>query len=402
VQHARVPGFRKGKVPRKIFEAQYGTSGITERAFEEVVPAAYSRAIEEHALDPVDRPDVELLPQEDGQPMRLKAVVAVRPEIALGNYKGIELTARSEQADDADVERTIERLRNDAATLVPVERPVALGDFATLDYEGTIDGVPFEGGTAKESLTEIAEGRFIPGFAEGIVGMKAGESKEIAAAFPADYGQEALAGKNAVFAVTVHDVKEREVPALDDELAKRFDSENVEALRQNIRARLDAQAARQARELRVSELIDKLIAMHDFPVPAVMVEREVESMLDEGRQNAARFGVSWEEYLAAGSTSEDDLRAQYAAESERRVKGTLIVEAIGKAEKIEALPPDIDAEFTELSRRYGQPKDQIKKLLRGKMDSVIDGIVRSKTLDVLLEESKVAPPEAAATIVRPA
>jgi trigger factor len=391
VQHARVPGFRKGKVPRKIFEAQYGTSGIEERAFDEVVPAVYTRAVEEHRLDPVDQPSVELLPIEDGQPLRLKAVVSVRPEITLHAYKGITLTPQNEKADEAAVNETLERLRNDAAALVPVDRPVKMGDVVLMNYAGSIDGTPFEGGTAENAEMEMSDGRFIPGFIEGIVGMSAGESKEIKANFPEGYPNEALSGKEAVFAVTVHDVKERELPALDDEFAQRLGAASAQELRDNVRARLDANVMRQAREQRVSELVDKLIAAHEFAVPAVLVEREVESILDEARQNAARFGMDWEAYLSAGGTDEAALRAQSFEEAERRVRGTLIVEAISKAEHIEASKAEIDAELSELSRRYGQPKDEIRRILRNKMDTVTDGIVRSKTLDLLLEHAKTAP-----------
>jgi trigger factor len=397
VQHARVPGFRKGKVPRKIFEAQYGTSGIEERAFEEVVPTAYTRAVEEHNLDPVDRPNVELLPIEEGQPLRLKAVVSVRPDIELGEYKGIELSAQKETAAPAEVDETIDRLRSDAGTLVPVDRPVQLGDVVLMDYAGTVDGVAFEGGTAQNAEMEMNEGRFIPGFIEGIIGLSAGESKDVSATFPDPYGNEALAGKEAVFAVTIHEVKERELPAIDDEFAQRFGAQTVDELRANVQARLDVNIQRQAREARVSELVDKLIAAHTFAVPEVMVDREVESLLDEARQNAARFGMDWNAYLAAGETSEDALRAQYREEAERRVRGTLLVEAIGKAENITAAKSDVDAELSELSRRYGQPKDDIRRILRDKMDTVTDGIVRSKTLDFLLEHARTAPAETNAT-----
>lgn len=340
---------------------------------------------------------MELLPVEDGQPLRLKAVVSVRPEIDLREYKGIELAAHKDKADEAEIDETIGRLRTDAATLVPVERPVAMGDVVLMDYAGTVDGVAFEGGTAENAQMEISEGRFIPGFTEGIVGLEAGDAKDVTAKFPDGYPKEELSGKEAIFAVKIHEVKERELPAVDDEFAQRFGAANVQELRDNVRARLDANALRQARELRVSELIDKLIAAHDFAIPEVMVDREVESLLDEARQNAARFGMDWEAYLTAGETSEDGLRQQYRAEAERRVRGTLIVEAIGKAEKIEAGKEEIDAELSDLSRRYGQPKDEIRRILRGKMDTVIDGIVRSKTLDFLLDNAKPAPAASAAT-----
>ncbi|MDP9150462.1 MAG: trigger factor, partial [Myxococcota bacterium] len=208
VRNAKVPGFRPGKVPRKIFESTYGTSQIIERALDDIVPQKYAAAVEEHGLEPLARPAMELLPEEEGQPLRVKAVVPVRPAIELADYAGLEVTDAPETASDEDTESALARMRRDAATLVPVDRPVQIGDVATLDYEGKIDGVPFEGGTAQGQETEIKQDSFIPGFVDGIVGMKAGDTKDVTAHFPDDYGSTELAGKDAVFTITVHEIKE--------------------------------------------------------------------------------------------------------------------------------------------------------------------------------------------------
>ena len=389
---AKVPGFRPGKVPRKIFEAQYGTALIVDRAMEDLVPIKYSEAVDEHKLEPVARPTMELMPDEDGAPLRFKAVVSVRPTIDVKDYTGVEIDQIAEVATDEDVERGVESMRKDASTLVPVERPVKLGDIAVIDYEGKIDGVPFDGGTATGEQTEIEESRFIPGFASGIVGMKAGETKDVPASFPADYGSAELAGKDAIFTITVHEVKEAELPALDDEFAQRVSkSQTLDLLRADIRAHLDASTMQKARREMSQQLIDKLLAAHDFALPQVLVERETDSLINDSQQYVARFGTSWEDYLTATGKTEDAFRADYKVEAEKRVKTTLLIEAIAKAENIAATPGDIEVELDALSRQYNQPREKIIELLGANVGSLVDGIVRTKTIDFLIERANVTP-----------
>jgi trigger factor len=390
VRNAKIPGFRPGKAPRKVFEAQYGSEIISERAMDALVPDVYMRALRENDLEPVDQPQMELLPDEAGRPLRLRATVNVRPEIELHDYKGIELTSPSSAVADEEVERSLEALRRDSATLVPVERAVEFGDVVTLDYEGRIDGVPFEGGKAENQTTEIAQGRFIPGFTEGIVGIKAGETKEIEVTFPADYVNNDLAAKNAIFSVTVHDVKVPEYPALDDEFAKRFNPEaDLAGLRGDLRTRLESAAKSRARRALSSVLVDRLLAKHEFPLPSVMVERETESIYREAQAYVARAGLKWADYLEQQKRTDDSVRAEYRAEAERRVKTTLLLEAIAKTEKVEATEADLESEITSLSRQYGQPRQAIVEMLRPNHASLVDGIVRSKTLQFLLDQAKI-------------
>lgn len=392
---AKVPGFRPGHVPRKIFEQQYGTAAISERAMEELVPSLYSAAVREHSLEPVARPEMELVPDDDGNPARFIATVTVRPKIELGDYKGIELTAVADKADDEDVDRSLEALRREAATLIPVDRPVALGDVVTLDYEGKIDGVAFEGGAATGETTEIREDRFIPGFAAGIVGMKAGETKEVHATFPEPYGNADLAGKEAVFTITVHEVKEPELPVADDAFAARVSNQGtLLELKVDIRKRLDALAASRARRALSTQLVDRLRERYDFPLPEVLVAYEVESLLADSKGYIARMGLSWDDYLKSSEKTEEQLRAQYREEAERRVRSTLLLQEIAKAEGIEATREDIEAEINGLAEQYGQPRERILEMMRSNLDTLIDGIVRTKTLDFLLDNAKVtdAPP----------
>lgn len=389
VKKAKLPGFRPGKVPRKVFEQAYGTETITNEAMEDVVPTVYAKAVREHDLEPVDRPKMELLPEDGGQPRRIKAVVEVRPEIALGEYKGLTAKGEPVSVSDEDVERALKTLARDRATLVPVEREARLGDVVTVDYEGKIDGVAFEGGTATGQQTELSEDRFIPGFATGIAGMKPGETKDVEATFPEDYQQTDLAGKKAIFTITLHEVKELELPPIDDELAKAVSqNQSLDDLQADIRKRLQAAAEARVKRETGNELVERLVNSHDFPLPEVLVEREIDGMISDGAGMAARMGMSFEDYLKAIGKNEDELRKEYREDAERRVKGTLILEAIAKAENITATPADIQSELQSLARQYGQPVDRIRQALGNNLLSLMDGIVRNKTVEFLVEHAK--------------
>ncbi len=392
VRSAKVPGFRPGKVPRKIFEQQYGSALIVDRALEDLVPEKYAQAVDEYKLDPIARPTMELIPEGDGQPLRFKAVVSIRPEIVVKNYTGIEIEEQPEAAGDEDVDRALETMRKDAATLVPVDRPVRFGDVATIDYEGKIDGEPFEGGTAKGEQTEIDESRFIPGFAAGIAGMRTGETKDVAARFPAEYGAKELAGKDARFTITVHEIKEKELPALDDAFAQRVSkAQTLAELRGDLKARLDAATLQRARRAMSAEVVEKIAAGHEVPLPQVLVEREIDGLIADSKQYVARFGTAWDEYLAALGKTEEQFRSDFREEAEKRVKSTLLLEAIAKAEQIAATPGDVEAELAALGAQYNQPREKILELLGQNVASLIDGIVRTKTLDFLIERAKRVP-----------
>jgi trigger factor len=390
VKNVRLPGFRQGKVPRKVFEQAYGTDAITHQAIEEVLPEVYAKAVREHDLAPVERPKMEVLEESDGRPTKLKATVEVRPEIELGEYKGIDVPAMANAVNDADVDRSLEALAKDRATVVPVDRPAQLGDAVVMDYEGKIDGVAFEGGTATGQETELSEGRFIPGFVAGIVGMKAGETKDVEAHFPEQYGQPELAGKTAVFTITLHDVKQYDLPAIDDAFAASI-SENLTAedLRRDVRRRLEAMAAGRERREIGNVVMSKLLSSHDFPLPAVMVEGEIDALMNEAAGHAARDGSSLEDYLAAQGKTEEEMRAEFRADAEQRVKGTLIIEQIAKREGIVATPADLSQELEALARQYGQPVNKIRKALGNGVLSLMDSIVRNKTLDFLIDNAKV-------------
>jgi trigger factor len=390
VKKAKLPGFRPGKVPRKVFEQAYGSETIASEAMEDVVPAVYAKAVREHDLEPVDRPKMELLPEGEGQPRRIKAVVDVRPEIALGEYKGLAIEVQPVSVTDEDVDRALNTLARDRATLVPADREARLGDVVTIDYEGKIDGVAFEGGTAQGQQTELGEERFIPGFASGIAGMAAGQTKDVQATFPDDYQQTDLAGKSAVFTITLHEVKELELPPIDDDLAKAVSqNQSLDELKADIRKRLQGAAETRAKREAGNALVERLVGSHDFPLPEVLIEREIDGMISDGAGMAARMGMSYDDYLNAVGKTQTGLRAEYRADAERRVKGTLILEAIAKAENITATPADIQNELQSLARQYGQPVDRVRQALGSNLLSLMDGIVRNKTVEFLVEHANI-------------
>lgn len=390
MKKARLPGFRPGKIPRKVFEQAYGTDAITSQAMEEVLPDAYAAAVREHDLDPVDRPRMEVVEETEGRPTRLKATVEVRPQIELGDYKGIAVSRPSVAVTDADVERSLEALAKDRATLVPVERAAAMGDVVTIDYEGRIDGELFDGGTAQNQVTELSNDRFIPGFVDGIAGMATGETKDVEAHFPDDYSVESLAGKTATFHIALHDVKQLEVPPIDDEFAKGVSkNETLEELREDVRRRLGAIAESRGRRVVGNAIVEKLLAAHDFPLPPSLVDGEVDHLVSDVAGNAARSGKTLEESLAEDGKTEQDLRAELRSEAESRVKTTLLIEQIAKIEQIAATPADVTQELEALSRQYGQPVARIRKALGNSLLSLMDGIVRNKTLDFLIDNAAV-------------
>ncbi len=376
----RLPGFRKGKVPRKLFEQTYGAGVIAREAVDDVVPHVYAKAIEEHDLHPVDRPSLEVMEEADGRPSRVKAIVEVRPQIDLHDYTGVPVSRPPISVSDEDVERSLAALAKERATLVPVQRAARLGDVVTMDYEGKIGGEPFEGGSGSGQVTELAEGRFIPGFAAGIAGMSAGESKTIELRFPDDYAETAVAAKAATFDVTLHDIKEYDVPPLDDDLAKAISNHaTLDELRADLRRRLEAMATMRSRQVMGNAVMGQVLRAHDFPLPNALVENEIDRLLDE----AAAGGVG----ERAGDA---EARESRRAEAEARVKAGLLIEAIAKAENITATPGDVAAELQVLARRYGQPVGKIRSALGNNLLSLIDGIVRTKTLEFLVDNAAIA------------
>ncbi|MBV8081488.1 MAG: trigger factor [Candidatus Eremiobacteraeota bacterium] len=398
-QRLRIPGFRPGHIPRKIIEQHVGSEHIEHETIEAVVPDVYAQALEEHDLDPVERPKIDLERLEDGRALKITATVAVKPQIELKPYTGIAVTSPSTDIDDREVDESIEVLRRRAAALEPVSgRGAQQGDVVTLDYAGRIDGELFEGGSATNYATEIAPQRFIPGFAEQLYGAMPGERRTVTATFPAQYRPESLAGKTAVFDVLVHDVKQPVLPALDDDFARSVsDLETFDALRNEVRRRLERGARARARESVESSLLRDLTQANDFPLPDVLVERETNSLLAEIKEQVERSGAQWDAYLKERNQTEEDVRAQVRPDAERRIKAGLIIEQIAKQEKIRVTNEDVDRELEALARSQGATGKATLEALRssGNIDRFLSAIKRNKTLAFLVEKAKVVEAPAA-------
>lgn len=396
VKRVSVPGFRKGKVPRKIFERRFGVEALYQDALDIILPEAYLEAVEETGIEPVDRPEVDIEQIERGKPLIFKATVTVKPEVKLGQYKGLEVEEQDVSVTDEDVEAEINRLRENQAELVVIEDGEAQeGDIVVIDFEGTIDGEPFEDGKSENYSLELGSGTFIPGFEEQLIGEKPGAEKEVKITFPEDYHAEKLAGKEAVFKVKIHDVKRKELPALDDEFAKDVDDEveTLDELKAKIRTRLEENKKRQAEQIKREIVIEKATENAEMDLPDVMIENEIDRMIQEFDQRLQMQGMNLSMYYQFSGQDEQALREQMKKDAEKRVRSTLTLEAISKAENIEATDEDVEEEFKKMAELYSMEVERIKKMFDypGGIDSVKRDVTMRKTIEFLVKESKEVP-----------
>lgn len=391
-----IPGFRKGKVPRKVMEQYFGESILYEDAINEVFPPAYDQAVKETGIEPVDRPELDIVQIGSGQDFIFTAEVTVKPEVELGQYKGFEVDRVEYIVTDEEVEERIKQTLEQNARWVSVEdRPVKTGDRVILDYSGSIDGELFEGGTAEKQNLEIGLGHFIPGFEEQMVGMELGEEKDLKVTFPEEYHAEELKGKEATFHVKLHEIKEKELPDLDDEFAKdvsEFDT--LDEYRADIKQKLEKNAEERSNTELKNNLIDLAVNNAKVDIPDVMVDFELDNMLRDIDNQLRYNGLNIESYLKIANTSIDDFRAQYKDDAYNRVKTQLVIEAIGKAENIEVSEEDYEKQYELLAKQYNQEVETIKKSLQGGLEHLENSIIAEKTIELLVDEAKVTVKEA--------
>ncbi|MEQ3465998.1 trigger factor [Enterococcus cecorum] len=379
-----VPGFRKGKVTRQVFNRMFGEEALYEDALNAVLPKAYDAAVAEAGLDIVAQPKIDVKSMEKGQDWVITAEVTVKPEVKLGEYKNLTVAKQEREVTDADVEERLNQKRNQLAELVVVEEPAKEGDTVVIDFEGFKDGVAFEGGKGENYALELGSGSFIPGFEDQLVGAKAGDDVEVKVTFPEDYQAEDLAGQEAIFKVKVHEVKEKELPELDDEFAKDVDEEveTLDELKAKIREELTATKASQAQEAVHDEALRKAVENAEVvELPHVMVHDEVHRAMDEFLNNMQRQGISPEMYYQLTNSTEADLHKQFEQDAELRVKTNLVIEAIVKAENLEATEEEIEKEIAELAETYNMPVDQVKRLLT--TDMLSHDITMKKAIDLV-------------------
>ena len=389
-KYFNIPGFRKGKAPMNIVEKYYGAQIFYEDAFNEVATEAYEEALTENKIDVVSRPEVDIAQMEKGKDLIFTAVVQTKPEVKLGKYKGIEIQKIEYKVDKKDVDHELEHMQEHNSRLVTVDdRPLENGDTATIDFEGFVDGVAFEGGKAEGHELEIGSGTFIPGFEEQLIGMELENEKEIKVTFPKEYFSKDLAGKDATFKVKLHDIKKKELPELDDEFAKdvsEFDT--LEELKKSIKEKL-TKNKEQREKYETEEAVLKAVCEDSkLDTPSGMIELEIDNMLKDFEQRLSYQGLNLEQYLKMIGKTEEEMRKEYEPQAIEAIKSRLVLEAIMKAEKIEASEEEIKAKMEEMAKSYGKDVEELSKNENLK-NYLAEGIKSEKALEFIVNNAKV-------------
>ena len=391
VKTVQIPGFRKGKVPRNIFEKRFGVESLYQDAVDIVLPDAYMKAVEETGIQPVEQPEVDIDDIEQGKNLIFTAKVTVKPEVTLGEYKGLEVEEQSVEVTDEDVDEDIETQRQQHAELVVKEEgKVEQGDTVVMDFEGFMDGEAFEGGKGENHSLEIGSGQFIPGFEEQLVGKESGEDTEVKLTFPEDYHAEELAGKEATFKVEIHEIKAKELPELDDEFAKDVDEEveTLDELKKKKKEQLEEQKKQDADNQKRETLIEQASDNAEVDIPEAMVDTELDQMFSEFEQRLQMQGMTMDMYFQFSGQDENALKEQMKGDAEKRVKTNLTLEAIVNNENIEVTEEDIDAELEKMASMYGTEVEQLKQMLGGNADAIKEDLKFKKAIDFLIEHSK--------------
>ena len=384
-----IPGFRKGKAPMNIVEQHYGTEIFYEDTFNELVPDIYDEAIKENKIEAVSRPDIDITQMEKGKELIFTATVQTKPEVELGKYKGIELKKIEYNVSDKDIEHELGHMAEHNARLITVEdRPVEKGDIAIIDFEGLLDGKPFEGGKAEKHELEIGSNTFIPGFEDQVIGMKIDEEKDLNVTFPEDYFSKDLAGKPVVFKVKLHEIKKKELPKMDDEFAKdvsEFDT--LEELKNNIKDRLQKENDEKAKYETEDAAIKAVCDNVKLDIPSGMLETEIDNMLKDTEQRLQYQGLTLEQYYKLIGKPETVLRDEMKETAEKNVKSRLVIEAIIKAEDIKPEEEKVEEKLKEMAKSYGKTEEEMLKNTYLK-DYITENMKVEKAIDFIIENAK--------------
>ncbi|MCG7794427.1 trigger factor [Staphylococcus epidermidis] len=390
VKQINVPGFRKGKVPRPIFEQRFGVEALYQDAVDILLPEAYGEAIEETEINPVAQPEVNVTQIEKGKDFIFEATVTVEPEVKLGDYKGLEIEKQETDLSDEELQESIDHsLSHLAEMVVKEDGAVENGDTVNIDFSGSVDGEEFDGGQAEGYDLEIGSGLFIPGFEEQIEGMKTGDEKDVVVTFPEEYHAEELAGKEATFKTKVNEIKFKDVPELNDEIANELDSdaENVDEYKENLRKRLSEQKATEAENTEKEEAINKATENASIDIPEAMINTELDRMIQEFGQRIQQQGLDLQTYYQISGQNEEQLRDQMKDDAEQRVKTNLTLTAIADEENIEVSDEDIDKELEKMSEQFNISVEDIKSTL-GNTDIVKNDVRIQKVIDLLRDNAK--------------
>lgn len=388
-----IPGFRKGKAPRNIIEMHYGKEAVKQEAFELVANQCYTEALEQEKLIPVSDPKVEDSVFEENKDMELTIKVTLKPEVKLGDYKELHVEKEAVEVTDEAVEEQVQGLRSRHAKMVEAEEDAVIekGDFAIIDFAGTVDGEPFSGGEGKGYPLEVGSNSFIPGFEDQLVGLKKGDSTDVDVTFPEEYFVKELAGKQAIFKVNVQDVKRKELPELTDEyVAANSDCKTVEELRASYKERMQKAAENNSQIAYEKALIDLAVANAEFEVPEIMIEDRVTQMIDEMRMSLEARKLTLEQYMQYSGIDMKQLRERQHDAAVENVKTDLVLDAIAKAENIQVSMEDVDSELSTIASQHGATLEDVKKIIKsnGTMGLLLANILRRKAAHVIIDSAK--------------
>ena len=389
-KYFNIPGFRKGKAPMQLVERQYGSEIFYEDAFNELAPEIYDAAIKENNIEAVSKPDIDITQMEKGKELIFTATVQTKPEVKLGKYKGIEIKKVEYNVSDEDINHEIGHMQERNSRLVSIDnRPVEKGDITVIDFEGSIDGVPFEGGKAEGHELEIGSNTFIPGFEDQIIGMQVDEERDINVKFPEEYFSKDLEGKDAVFKVKLHEIKKKELPELDDEFAKdvsEFDT--LDELKASIKEKLDVENKKKEKYETEEEAIKTVCENTEIDIPSGMIEMEIDNMVKDIEARLSYQGLKLEQYLQMIGKTEEDMRKEFEEQAERSVKSRLVLEAIVEAEKLEASEEEISEKIKEMAKQYN--KDEKELLENEQLKSYIaDSMKTEKAIEFIVRNAKI-------------
>jgi trigger factor len=392
VKKVNVPGFRKGKVPRAIFEKRFGVEALYQDALDILLPEAYEAAIEETGIQPVDRPEVDVEQLEKGKSLIFTATVTVKPEVKLGEYKGVAIEEKDFTVTEADVEEELKRMQKQQGTLEPVEAgTVENGDTVVIDFEGFVDGVAFEGGKGDNYTLEIGSNTFIPGFEDQLIGLAIGEEKDIQVTFPEDYRATDLAGKDATFHVKLHEIKRLNLPALDDEFAQDVsEADTLADLKQDIQHKLEERRKKEEEDYIRNAVVEVVADNAEVDIPAVMIDHEVDHMYSHFVQNLSYQGLNIELYTQLTGQSEADIKAEMRDDAAKKVRAELVIEAVTVAEDVQVSDEEVEAEIAETAEQMQKTVEEVREIIekQGNIEALRDSLKRKKTIDLLVLNRK--------------
>ena len=388
-----IPGFRKGKAPRKLIEKMYGTGVFYEDAANDLIPTAYAEALKDCDLEIVSRPEINVTQIESGKPFIFTAEVAVKPEVTLGEYKGVEVEKSDVEVTDEDINKEVDKEReNNSRTIDVDDRAVENGDIIKLDFDGSVDGVPFEGGKAENYTLTIGSGSFIPGFEDQLIGTKIGEDKDVTVTFPEDYHEKSLAGKEAVFKCKVNAISVKELPEADDEFASEVSEfETLAEYKEDIKKKLTEKKEKAARAKKEAQAIEKAVENATMEIPDAMIDTQVQSMMEDFARRMQSQGLSLEQYFQFTGMDVKKMHDQMKPEALKRIQNSLVLEAVAKAENIEISDEKVDEEIAKMAEAYKMEVEKLKGIIGdSERDQMKKDLAVQAAADLIADAAKEA------------